>query len=176
MQTSNALTILLNNQITAELFSSNLYLGMAIQFKKNNYLGFAAYMLDKAEEERGHALRFIDFMGKANIVITLEEIESPESMLSQIKTCVDAFMAAYYHEVKITGTIHMLIKQATLDGNYPVLSFLREFVDEQVEEEDEALTVYEKSQGIISDIGAMQAMDCHFSKIYGNLAKIKLEL
>ena len=45
-----------NAQITAELYSSNLYLQMAFWFRKEGWKGFADWMFKHSDEEKHHAL------------------------------------------------------------------------------------------------------------------------
>ena len=45
-----------NDQITAELWSSNLYLQMAFYLQKEGWDGFAHWMNKQSEEEREHAI------------------------------------------------------------------------------------------------------------------------
>lgn len=49
-----------NAQITAELYSSNLYLEMAFWFRKEGWKGFANWMFDHSNEEKEHALKMAD--------------------------------------------------------------------------------------------------------------------
>ncbi len=49
-----------NAQITAELYSSNLYLQMAFWFRKEGWKGFAAWMFGHSNEEKEHALKMAD--------------------------------------------------------------------------------------------------------------------
>lgn len=45
----------LNEQITAELWSANLYLSMSFYMKKEGYDGFAHWLKKQSEEENEHA-------------------------------------------------------------------------------------------------------------------------
>ena len=48
--------------LTAELYSSNLYLQMAFWFRKEGWKGFAAWMFDHSNEEKEHALKMANFV------------------------------------------------------------------------------------------------------------------
>ena len=46
----------INEQITAEMWSANLYLAMSFYFEKEGFSGFAHWMKKQSQEEMGHAL------------------------------------------------------------------------------------------------------------------------
>ena len=50
-----------NDQIVAELWSSNLYLQMAFYLKKEGWNGAANWMFKQADEEKEHALKLADY-------------------------------------------------------------------------------------------------------------------
>ena len=53
-----------NDQITAELWSSNLYLQMAFYFEKEGWNGFAHWMHKQSDEERNHAIMLANYLAK----------------------------------------------------------------------------------------------------------------
>ena len=59
---SKALNDELNQQIEYEFFSSHLYLAMSAKFAGLDFMGAARWMRTQAEEERIHALMFVDFI------------------------------------------------------------------------------------------------------------------
>ena len=44
----------INEQITAEMWSANLYLAMSFYFEKEGFSGFAHWMKKQSQEEMGH--------------------------------------------------------------------------------------------------------------------------
>ena len=52
----------INDQITAELWSSNLYLQMSYFLKRQGWDGFAHWMKCHSDEEREHATRMADYL------------------------------------------------------------------------------------------------------------------
>ena len=52
----------INDQITAEMWSSQLYLQMSYFLKSQGWDGFAHWMTLQAAEERGHATSMADYM------------------------------------------------------------------------------------------------------------------
>ena len=64
-----------NEQITAELWSSQLYLQMAFFLKKEGWDGFAHWMEKQSEEERGHACSMADFVIKRGGEVKLQMVD-----------------------------------------------------------------------------------------------------
>ena len=74
---SDELYHLMNSQVTRELEASQLYLAASIWCDENDLIGMADFMRRESEEERSHALAFIEFATKRNIPIELEDIDAP---------------------------------------------------------------------------------------------------
>jgi len=142
----------LNDQINAELYSAYIYLSMSAYFEDNNLAGAANWMRIQAQEELGHAMKFFTYINDRHSRITLKPIEGPPA---EWKSILDAFEEAFKHEQYISGRIHKLADVATKESDHATLSFLKWFIDEQVEEEasvDEIVQqlklVGEKGQGL----------------------------
>ena len=76
---SKELSEALNAQVNAEMWSANLYLSMAVYFKKAGLNGCAHWMEKQFEEENEHAQKMIDYaierggdieIGQINVVPT----------------------------------------------------------------------------------------------------------
>jgi ferritin len=119
-------------QINAELFSSYLYLSIAAYFYDQNFPGFANWMRIQEQEERNHAMKFYDFIVSRNGRVRLLPLQGPQVEWS---SPLAAFEDSYNHEQKVTGLIHNLVDLALSEGDHATHSFLKWFVDEQVEEE-----------------------------------------
>ena len=52
----------LNGQITAELWSANLYLSMSFYLEKEGFSGMARWMRKQSAEETGHACAIAEYM------------------------------------------------------------------------------------------------------------------
>ena len=123
----------LNDQIHHELESAYIYLAMAAHFEAENYPGFAHWMKMQFEEEMEHAFRIYDYIHSRGERVTLLTIKEPKA---EYASPVEAFETSLAHEQKITADIHNLYSLATDEKDYPTLSFLQWFIDEQVEEEE----------------------------------------
>jgi len=122
----------LNRHINAEIYSSYLYLAMSAYFESLNLPGFANWMRVQSQEEALHFNKFFDYVHERGGRITLDAIEKPPAEWS---SPLDAFRATYEHEKMVTELIDKLVEVAIEERDRPTESFLKWFVDEQVEEE-----------------------------------------
>jgi ferritin len=130
----------LNDQIHHELESAYIYLAMSAYFEAANYPGFASWMKVQSEEEVDHAFRFYHHILSRGGKISLQAIDAPTA---KFDSPLSAFEKALAHEQKITADIHKLYSLATAEKDYPSLSMLQWFIDEQVEEEQNVGQVVE---------------------------------
>ncbi len=130
----------MNNQIMHELYSAYLYLSMSAYFDANNLTGFAHWMRVQAGEEQEHAMKFYDFIYDRGGKVTLQAIDQPPT---EFKSPKDIFAAALEHEKKVTARIDLIYDLAIQDNDHASQSFLKWFVDEQVEEEKNATQILE---------------------------------
>lgn len=139
----------LNAQINAELSAYYTYLSMAAYFEAENLSGFSAWMVHHAEEEMMHAMKIYRFVNERRGRVQLSAIGAPRL---DWPSPLEAFEDALKHEQKVTGLINSLVNLARTEGDHATDSFLKWFVDEQVEEE---AIVDEKIQDLkrIGDFG-----------------------
>ena len=131
----------INDQITAELWSSNLYLQMAYFFKREGWDGFAHWMELQAVEEREHATKMGNFLVDRGGTVKLQMIDVvPEGWGSPL----EVFEHTYSHECKVSKMIDGIVALAIAEKDYATENFFRTFVDEQVEEEATASGIVDK--------------------------------
>ena len=130
----------MNDQIHHELESAYIYLSMAAYFAVENFPGFSHWMKLQFEEEMAHTFRFYDFILSRGERVVLQAIEQPPA---EFDSPLAVFEISLAHEQKITGDIHKLYALAMEEKDYPSLSFLQWFIDEQVEEEEHVGEVVE---------------------------------
>jgi ferritin len=121
-----------NEQIQAEMYSSYLYLSMAACFHSVGMDGMAQWMHVQTKEENAHAMKFFKHIVDRGGRVELLAIEKPTFDWA---SPLEAFKAAYEHELYITGRINNLVKLAAEEGDNAASIFLQWFVTEQVEEE-----------------------------------------
>ena len=127
---SEAMEKALNAQFNAELYSGYLYLAMAAYFEDNDYSGFAAWMRVQADEELEHGMKFYDYILRRGAKVNIEAIAKPETA---------AFEQALSHERYVTSLINDLVALAREEKDFATDNFLQWFVEEQVEEEENAM-------------------------------------
>ncbi|NLE64600.1 MAG: ferritin [Elusimicrobia bacterium] len=123
---------LINDQIAMEADSSAIYLAMATWAVKNGYKGTAAFMFKQAEEEREHMYKFIHFLGEIGEQAIISKVTEPKA---DYRGLLEVMQTTLGHEKKVTASIHNIMSVARKEDDYPVTSFLKWFIDEQVEEE-----------------------------------------
>lgn len=122
----------LNDQINMEFYAFYQYLAMAAYFESQNLLGFANWMHVQSNEEDTHAMKFYDYINDRRGRVTLKALDAPKTDWS---SPLEAFQDALKHEQKVTASINNLVNLAIQEGDHATNSFLKWFVDEQVEEE-----------------------------------------
>ena len=129
---SDKMQAALNAQINAELYSSYLYLSMAAYFESQNLLGFANWMHKQSGEETVHGMKFYNYIINRRGRVLLSALDSPKT---EWKSSLAVFEDSLKHEQKVTGLINKLMDLAIAESDHATISFLKWFVDEQVEEE-----------------------------------------
>lgn len=121
-----------NDQIAAELWSSNLYLQMSYFLKNQGWDGFAHWLRVHAEEEREHATRMADYMTDRGGAVKLQMINVvPEGW----GTVAEVFEHSLEQEKMVSKMIDKIVLLAIEEQDFATENFFRTFVDEQVEEE-----------------------------------------
>lgn len=131
----------INEQINAELYSAYLYLSMAAYLDKISLSGFSHWMKMQANEEVSHAMKFYHFVYERGGSVHLKAIDQPPA---DFKSPLNLASHVLEHEKKVTGLIHKLYELAQAEKDYAFESLLKWFIDEQVEEEDNATHLVEK--------------------------------
>jgi ferritin len=151
----------LNDQINAELYSHYIYLAMAAYFEEESLKGFAFWMRKQAGEEMDHAMKIYDHVIGRGARVILQKIEAPPVRWN---SPLAAFEEAYKHECEISKKIHNLATMAMTENDHATNVFLHWFVDEQVEEEAQALDVINRMKMIGESKGGLLVLDHHLAK------------
>lgn len=122
----------LNKQLSAELYSSHLYLSMAAYLTAQNLNGFANWMKVQSEEERTHAMKFFDYIDDRDGRIEIGKLDEPKKEWNGI---IDLFEEVLKHEKHVTSLINDVAAIAEEEKDRATINFLKFFIDEQVEEE-----------------------------------------
>lgn len=125
----------LNDQIREELFSAHLYLSMSAYFESIGLKGFAKWMIVQYREETEHAMRIYHYLVSQGARIRLQAIKEPQTDWA---SPLEVFEATLKHEEHITDCINKLVDIAEEIKDRATNNFLQWFIDEQVEEEENA--------------------------------------
>lgn len=139
---------LLNAQVNKEFYSAYLYLDFANYFTDAGLDGFANWYRVQAQEERDHALLFIEYLQNNAEKVVLEAIAKPDVPMS---THMDPLKGSLAHEQFVTASIYTIYDAASAVRDYRTLQFLDWFVKEQGEEEKNAEDMIKKYELYGSD-------------------------
>lgn len=151
----------LNDQINFEFYSSYVYLSMSSYCEDEDLTGFANFFRVQAQEELFHAMKMYDYVIEMGGRVILESIEKPESSYDSV---LHAFKTALNHERIVTERIYTLTDIATEEREHATISFLKWFIDEQVEEEATFKGIVKQIERSIDNPAALYMLD-------GNLAQ-----
>ena len=125
----------INAQINAELWSAYLYLAMSMDAETKGYKGVANWFYVQFQEEQDHARIFMNYLNSVDAKVTLLPIDEVpatwDSVLAMFKQTLE-------HEKKVTSLINNLAAIANDDRDFASTNRLVWFIDEQVEEEENA--------------------------------------
>jgi len=151
----------INDQIQKEMASSYLYLSMSAWFSAKNLPGLASWMKIQAEEERGHAMKFYEFLLDRGGEVRLQALPAPQAAWN---TSLEAFREVAAHEAFITASIYSLYELAQNEKDYPTQIALQWFISEQVEEEKNAAEIVQQLELIDAHGTAVLMLDHRLGK------------
>ena len=147
---------IINDQITAELWSSNLYLQMSYFLKHQGWDGFAHWMKVHSDEEREHATRMADYLIERGGQVKLNMVNVvPEGWGSVL----EVFEHSLKQEEMVSRMIDKIVLHAIEEQDFATENFFRTFVDEQVEEEESARDMIFNVEAVEGDKYGMYMLD-----------------
>jgi len=146
----------LNDQVNAELYSSYFYLSMSAYCESVSLSGCAGWMRAQAQEELYHGMKMYDYINERGGRAIMAAIDQPPSDWDSVQSVFDDVLA---HEQKVTGLINDLMNLAQDERDHATSSFLRWFIDEQVEEEASVANVVDKLKLIGKDGNGLFVLD-----------------
>ncbi|MGN0671950.1 MAG: ferritin [Anaerovoracaceae bacterium] len=147
---------LLNDQVNKEFYSAYLYLDMSNYYKNEGLDGFANWYKIQAQEERDHAVLFIEYLQQNGEAVVLEAIAKPDKEFSKF---TDPLEAGAEHERFVTGLIHNIYAAAYDEKDFRTMQFLDWFVKEQAEEEENADDLIRKFELFGGDSKGLYMLD-----------------
>ena len=146
MLISRELAAEMNEQIGREFGASMQYVSIAAYFSGRHLKLLSKLFFDQAEEERQHALKFVQYLLDTKADLRIPTIAAPKPTFASAE---EAAGAALTWEREVTRQITTLMDQAVKENDYMSQSFLQWFIDEQLEE----VVKMERLLGVIQQSG-----------------------
>ena len=141
MTISKKLEKAINEQITAEMWSANLYMAMSFFCEKEGFSGFGNWLKKQSNEEISHAYMMADFLIKRGGTAKMGKIDEVPGTW---KKPIDMFKKVYEHECTVSEMINTLLDLSIEENDKAAQDFFWQFVREQVEEEATASDIVSK--------------------------------
>ena len=139
----------LNAQINAEMWSAYLYLSMSAWCAAEGKPVMANWYEVQFREEQDHARILFNYVLQRGGRVNLRPIDA---VPTEWKSALDVFESTLAHEQKVTALINELFALTTAENDYATQSMLKWFIDEQVEEEENAQNIIDNLR-MLGDAG-----------------------
>lgn len=145
-----------NAQINAELWSAYLYLAMSMDAEAKGYKGVANWYHVQFHEEQDHARIFMNYLNSRDAKVVLQPIDAvPETW----ESVAEMFKQTLVHEKKVTALINNLAAIANDDRDFASINRFTWFIDEQVEEEENARELIAAAEAVEGNKYGMYMLD-----------------
>lgn len=151
---------LINDQINKELYSAYLYLSFADYYEEEGLDGYANWYMIQAQEERDHALIFRNYLHDNGERVKLLAIDMPDKEFSNF---LEPLEAGLEHEKYVTSLINDIYAAAMEAKDYRAMKFLDWFIEEQMEEEDNADDMITKMKLFGGDARSLYELDQQYA-------------
>lgn len=121
----------LSRQIGNEFAASMQYIAIAVYFDDEGLPELAAHFYRQADEERTHAMKIVQFLLDAGVCPMIPGVKSPKN---GFESAQEAVQFSLDQELEVTRDINDLVSLALEVNDHTADTFLRWFVNEQVEE------------------------------------------
>ena len=150
----------INAQINAELWSAYLYLAMSMDAEAKGLKGVANWFYVQYQEEQDHARIFMNYLNSRDAKVTLLPIDEVPSTWSSV---LEMYTQTLAHEKKVTALINNLAAIANDDRDFASINRLVWFIDEQVEEEENAREMIAAVEAVEGNKYGMYMLDKELS-------------
>jgi ferritin len=128
---SEKMNTALNEQVGHEFGASLQYVAIAAYFDSDNLPELAAHFYRQADEERDHAMRFVNYVVDAGGKVAIPAVPAPKSGFASAE---EAVKLSVDWELTVTKQINALVDLAIKETDHTTQNFLQWFVTEQLEE------------------------------------------
>ena len=153
---SNRLHEAINAQINAELWSAYLYLAMSMDAEAKGLKGVANWFHVQYLEEQDHARIFMNYLNSRDAKVVLQPIAEVPTEWGSV---LEMFKQTLEHEKKVTALINNLAFIANEDRDFASINRLVWFIDEQVEEEENAREMISAVEAVDGNKYGMYMLD-----------------
>ena len=122
----------LNDQIGREFNAAHQYTALAAYYDRLTFPRLAKFFYAQADEERGHAMKMVEYLRDTGAELRLGEVAAPRTDFADH---VEPIKLALESERKVSVAIAAIYEIARDTNDFASESFMQWFVDEQVEEE-----------------------------------------
>lgn len=133
---------LLNSQVGNELYAAYRYFALSAACQAKGLEGFAGRLMEQGNGEIVHMMKVYSYLVSTGANMVLPAIEAPVvdssmDMLSMTRTILD-------QEMSVTAEWSAISKLAKAQDNAATQKLAQEFMAEQIEEENTALTLHQR--------------------------------
>jgi ferritin len=153
---SEKLHAAINEQINAELWSAYLYLSMSMDAETKGYKGVANWFYVQWLEEQDHARILMNYLNSRDAKVELKPIAEVRTEWESVQ---EMFRETLRHEKVVTSLINNLAAIAHEDRDFASSNMLVWFIDEQIEEEENARDMIFASEAVENDKYGMYQLD-----------------
>jgi ferritin len=131
MLISESMNAAVNEQIGNEFSASLQYVSIAAHFAAETLPELAGHFYKQADEERGHAMRFVKYVVDAGGRVEIPAIPTPKA---DFKSVEEAVQISLEQEKTVTQQINDLVELSLKESDHITHNFLAWFLTEQLEE------------------------------------------
>jgi ferritin len=139
-----------------EAHSSSTYLSMAAWCYNQGLNGCGDFFKKQSGEERGHMLRIFDYLVDAGALPVSPAVNGIEKNFEGLR---DVLVKALEQEISITQSFNHITEQCHKVKDFQTAKFLQWFLDEQLEEEQQARRCVELFDLIGTEDGGLFRID-----------------
>lgn len=133
---SETAAAMINAQISHEIHNEQQYRAFGSWASNLGLKRIAKYFNAQADDERGHAQKFIDYLIECNQQVAIQPIDAP---VARFADCAEIADLRFTLESTTTDQIDALMDLAMQEADYGLQDLLQAFCREQKEELAEAL-------------------------------------
>jgi ferritin len=121
----------INEQIGYEFSASLQYYAIGAYFAAEALSQLSDHFFQQAEEETGHAIRFMKYVVDAGGRVVIPSVAAPEANFASAEKAIQLSLD---QEIHVTHQINALVELARNENDYITINFLQWFLTEQLEE------------------------------------------